>query len=239
MVSWWRDMIGADPPDTVQPGSARAVDTATWDGSPGPGFFANRPGLVTNEQLVQLLSPMAFATVIDLERLYVRYREDVLLFLARRTADPEVALDLWAETFAQALAGRRRYRGTTEEEARGWLYAIARKQLALYYRRGRTEARATARLNLERVVPQPEVLAIIARRAGLGELRAQLSVALEELSPAVRRAVQLRIVDELAYTDVAEHMGISEQAARARVSRGLLSLARLLHEPTIQKAMTT
>ncbi len=45
------------------------------------------------------------------------------MFLARRTADPEVALDLWGETFAQAVAGRRRYRGTTDEEAAGWLYA--------------------------------------------------------------------------------------------------------------------
>jgi RNA polymerase sigma-70 factor (ECF subfamily) len=72
------------------------------------------------------------------------------MFLARRTADPEVALDLWGETFAQAVAGRRRYRGTTDEEAAGWLYAIARKQLAGYYRRGVTEGRAMKRLGLER-----------------------------------------------------------------------------------------
>ena len=78
------------------------------------------------------------ATEIDIEEPY-RHREPLLLFLARRTAYPEVALDLWAETFAQAAAGRRRFRGASEDEAAGWLYAIARRRLARYHRRERSE----------------------------------------------------------------------------------------------------
>ena len=176
---------------------------------------------------------------VDVEALYARHREELLVFLARRTADPEVALDLWGETFAQAIAGRRRHRGTTDEEAVGWLYAIARKQLALYYRRGMAQRRAMERLNLERPAAEPELLAEISRRAGLTELRAELSAALSELSPGVRSAVQLRIVDELSYADLARRLNISEQAARARVSRGLSSMAGLLDAATIQRAMTT
>lgn len=182
---------------------------------------------------------MSRATAIDVEALYARHREELLVFLARRTADPEVALDLWSETFARAVAARRRYRGTTDEAAAGWLYAIARKQIAGYYRRGVTEGRAMKRLGLERPAAPPEALAEIARRAGLDEVRAELSAALAQLSPGVRTAVQLRIVDELPYNDLAGRLGITEQAARARVSRGLSSLAGLLDTPTIQRAMTT
>lgn len=113
---------------------------------------------------------------LEIDALYARHREDLLVFLARRTADPQIALDLWAETFAQALAGGHRYRGSTDDEAAGWLYTIARRQLALYYRRGRTEQRALARLELEREPASPELLAEVAQRAGLGELRAELAV---------------------------------------------------------------
>lgn len=95
------------------------------------------------------------------------------------------------------------------------------------------------RLGLERAAAQPEVLAEIERDAGLGVLRSELSAALAQLSPGVRSAVQLRIVDELPYSDLAGRLGITEQAARARVSRGLSSLADLLDAPTIQRAMTT
>lgn len=174
---------------------------------------------------------------IDIEALYVRHREPLLLFLARRTADPQVALDLWAETFAQAAAGRKRFRGDSDDEAAGWLYAIAQRQLALYYRRGRSDQRTLDRLKLERPPADPSLLAEIERRAGLGALRAELAAALAQLSPAVRDAVQMRVIDELPYPDVARKLAISEQAARTRVSRGLGSLAALLDTPTIKEAV--
>jgi RNA polymerase sigma factor (sigma-70 family) len=176
---------------------------------------------------------------LDIDTLYARHREELLVFLARRTADPQIALDLWAETFAQAVAGGHRFRGESENEAVGWLYGIARRQLALYYRRGRIEQRALARLQLEREPASPELLAEIAERAGLSELRCELAHALAQLTPGMRDAVQLRIVDELPYPDLARNLGITEQAARARVSRGLAKLAELLDAATIQTARTT
>ena len=60
-------------------------------------------------------------TGIDVDALYAARRERVLLFLKRRTGDAEVALDLWAETFARAVERRDTYRGSTPEEAAGWL----------------------------------------------------------------------------------------------------------------------
>jgi RNA polymerase sigma-70 factor (ECF subfamily) len=42
--------------------------------------------------------------------------------------------------------------------------------------------------------------------------------------------VRLRVVDELPYPDVAARLGISEQAARARVSRALRALAGALDD---------
>lgn len=179
------------------------------------------------------------AEPIDIEALYAAHREPLLLFLARRTADPQIALDLWAETFAHAAAGLSRFRGRGDDEAAAWLYAIARRRLALYYRRGSCERRALDRLQLERPPADPGLLAEIERRAGLVALRSELAAALAQLSPGVRDAVRLRVVDELAYTDVAGRLGISEQAARARVSRGLASLAGLLDAKTISEAVAT
>ncbi len=173
----------------------------------------------------------------DIEALYARHREPLLLFLARRTADPQVALDLWAETFAHAAISRRRFRGTSDEESAGWLYAIARRRLALYYRRGHAERRMLDRLKLERTPAGPELLAEVERRAGLAALRVELAAALAELSPAVRGAVQLRVVEELPYAEVARRLNTSEQAARARVSRGLSALAELLDTATIREAV--
>jgi RNA polymerase sigma-70 factor (ECF subfamily) len=165
---------------------------------------------------------------LDIDTLYERHHDELLLYLVRRTADVEVALDLWSETFAQAVAGRHKYRGRTEAEAAAWLYSIAKNQLARYLRRGYAERRAMQKLGLERPPADHELVADIWQRAQLDATRAELTAALATLSEPVREAVKLRVVDERPYAEVARKLKISEQAARARVSRGLSALAEVL-----------
>ena len=169
---------------------------------------------------------------IDVDVLYAAHREGVLLFLARRTGEPDVALDLWAETFARAVQGQHAYRGSTPEEAAGWIYGIARKLLAGYHRRGQAEQRAVQRLRLERPPASPEMLADLERRAELADMRTALAAALAELTPAVREAVEQRVVAERPYVEIAQSLGTTEQAVRARVSRGLSALADALDSTT-------
>jgi RNA polymerase sigma-70 factor (ECF subfamily) len=78
--------------------------------------------------------------------LYERDAEAVLVFLTRRTLDVEVALDLTAETFAQAWRGWAGVRLDSPEEVRGWMFTIARRQLGHYFRRGHAERRALHRM---------------------------------------------------------------------------------------------
>ena len=77
---------------------------------------------------------------------YDAHFEGVLRYLTRRTCDAEAGLDLTAESFAQAFLSRRRFRGTTDAEAAGWLYRIAKRQLAGYFKKGRSGREACERL---------------------------------------------------------------------------------------------
>jgi RNA polymerase sigma-70 factor, ECF subfamily len=60
---------------------------------------------------------------------------------------------------------------------------------------------------------------------GLERLRGRLAAALGALPGDQRRAVELRLVEDRSYGDVARELGLPEQVARARVARGLRSLA--------------
>jgi RNA polymerase sigma-70 factor (ECF subfamily) len=160
--------------------------------------------------------------------LYGREREAVTVFIARRTFDVSVAADLAAETFALALASWSRLRGRSEEEARAWLFTVARRQVSRYFRRSRIELRATRRLGIQVPPIHEDDVAAIEERAGLAGLRSALRAELERLSAEQREALRLRVVEEHSYEEVARALGISEQAARARVSRGLRALAETL-----------
>src|ERR1043165_9376969 len=68
-------------------------------------------------------TPQAFRTLYD------RYAERVVGYHLRRAGDREAALDLAAETFAQAWLSRRRFRDEAGGSAGPWLFAIARAVL--------------------------------------------------------------------------------------------------------------
>ncbi len=74
----------------------------------------------------------------------------ILRFFARETRDPQRAFDLAAETFAKAFEKRHDFRGVSDDQAAAWLWAIARSELALYWRSRTVEFSAIGRLELER-----------------------------------------------------------------------------------------
>ncbi|HZO37407.1 MAG TPA: RNA polymerase sigma factor [Solirubrobacteraceae bacterium] len=161
----------------------------------------------------------------DFEELYRSMAQSTLVFFTRRTADPEIGRDLWAETWARAYESRGRFRGSTRAEREGWVMGIGRKVLASYYKRGAVHRRAMGRLELERPSLGDADLERLERAAGLGELRDELGRALADIPGPQQEALRLRIVDGHSYPEVARRMGVSEEAARARVSRGLRTLA--------------
>jgi len=164
--------------------------------------------------------------------LYRRESELIVLFCTRRVLDAETALDLTAETFAQAYVARRRFRGSTEVEARAWLLTIARRRIARYLERGRLDRRLVQRLGIRTPTLDPGESEEILRRADVDGLRATIAEELDRLTVDQRAALRLRIVEERSYAEVAASLGISEQTARARVSRGLRALAASL-EPRL------
>ncbi len=59
-----------------------------------------------------------------------------------------------------------------------------------------------------------------------------LDEALAELAPELQQAIELRIVDDLPYAEVAAATGTTEGAARVRVHRGLNALRQRLLSTT-------
>jgi RNA polymerase sigma factor (sigma-70 family) len=165
---------------------------------------------------------------MDVGDLYGRHARQLLIFFARRTYDAQLAVDLVAETFARAYEHRERHRGSSDEEALAWLWGIARNVLRESRRRGGAERRALERLGVERELLSDAELARVEEVADLGELRGVVAAALRELSEEQREAVELRVVREWGYPEIARRLGISEPTARARVSRGLRALGDAL-----------
>jgi RNA polymerase sigma-70 factor (ECF subfamily) len=153
------------------------------------------------------------------EQFYLRHAESLLGFFARRTRDPELAADLTAETFAAALADRRRYR-PDKGAAVAWLFGIALHKLTDAQRRGCAEQRARRRLGMERLELHDDDYARIESLAEAAGAQALL----ELLAPDQRDAVRAHVMEGRGYREIAEAERISETVVRKRVSRGLAAV---------------
>ena len=155
-------------------------------------------------------------------RFYERHVLRLRSWLRRETGSTEVANDLTAETFAQALVSLRRFKGRDDDQAVAWLFAIARNLLHQYRRRQRVETSARERLHMP-----------VRDYGGFDEadelvdaerLTPTLHAALAELSEGEREALGLRVVDDLQFDEIAARLELASPAARMRVTRALRAL---------------
>jgi len=147
--------------------------------------------------------------------------DDVHAYLVYLLGDRDLAEELTAATFEQALRRWRRFdprRGTP----RTWLCQLARSVALDHFRaegrRRRREQTYAAAEPLEERPPLVEGLSPTLERA------------LRALSPADREVLALRVVLELDVTVVARMLGISTTACSTRLNRALQRLEERMHD---------
>lgn len=154
-------------------------------------------------------------------RIVERHHRSLYANALRRLGDPVAAEDAVQDAFLRAFRNIERFDGDYHLDA--WLHRIVTNTC---HDIGRRRGRDT-RL-FDRACTEIEVEAAPADEAMDAVPREQITEALDALPESYREVLMLRFVDELPYADVAEKAGISEQNARARVSRGRTMLKRML-----------
>ena len=163
-------------------------------------------------------------------QLYDRYADAIHAFLLRRTSDREAALDLTAETFAQVWTSRHRFVDQKDGSAGPWLFGVARNVLSRSARERRLidEASQALRITHGRSSATPDT-------SWIDGMDADLESALATLPENQRIAVELRVLSDRPYDEVAEALDCTPTAARIRVSRGLARMRTSLQTVSTPK----
>ncbi|GIJ12507.1 RNA polymerase sigma factor [Micromonospora andamanensis] len=156
------------------------------------------------------------------ERLYRACYRDLLGFVLRRVDRPEAAADVVADTF---LVAWRRFHEIRPDQARPWLFGVARNVMANHHRADRRSAGLAERLRQEltRVTPvEPEVPDEIRR-------------AFRSLPEADQELLRLVAWEGLAADELALVLGCTANAARIRLHRARRRFAAALREPSLNR----
>jgi RNA polymerase sigma factor (sigma-70 family) len=143
------------------------------------------------------------------EAVYTAQHGPILGYVLRRTSNPDDAADVIAETFLTAW--RRLEDMPRGQEARLWLYGVARRILANHYRGERRRSALADRLRADLAVAyRPPEYA--------GEL-AQIAAAFHGLPDADRELLALTAWEGLDHGQIAVVLGCSRNAVRIRLHR--------------------
>jgi RNA polymerase sigma factor (sigma-70 family) len=159
---------------------------------------------------------------------YDRYAVWIRSWFIRHTGSEPASLDLTAETFAQAWHASRRFRDMAGGSGAPWLFGIARNLLRQYHKHNRIESAARERMGLPVAFAECEEYEQVDERIEATALAPLLRHAVRALPHEQRRALELRVVHQLPYEEVAGRLGCSQNAARLRVSRALRALTTQL-----------
>ena len=154
--------------------------------------------------------------------LFDRHKTRLFGFLYHLVGDRALAEDLLGETFLRVYQARSRYRPGTGFLP--WLFTIARNLALGELRRRGAQNRACDRLTRQISEAADE------RAPEWDETREQVRAALHTLPEDQRTALVLKEYQELSYREIAQVLGCSEEAARARTYRARVALRTALRE---------
>jgi RNA polymerase sigma-70 factor (ECF subfamily) len=161
------------------------------------------------------------------DALYARHKGTLYRFLLRAARDPQVADELFQETWSRVIAARTRY--TPQAKFTTWLLQIAHNLLIDSHRRKRPLATGEDAEHALEILATPDheqpehVLSEFERRR-------RLQLAIEQLPEEQRTAVLLRLEQDLSVEEIAEVTGVGRETAKSRLRYAMNRLREQLAE---------
>lgn len=173
---------------------------------------------------MELLERFAAGDEEAFESLFRQYQRDVYIWVMRVVRNRAAAEDLTIETFWRAYRAHARF-DAKRGRCAGWLRRIATNAALDYLRSAKRE------LPLEDGVAEAGKSE---RPAELAELQRKIVTAINQLSPKLRVVAILALIEEEPYAEIAEALGISVNAVKVRVFRGVRVLRKELEKAGIR-----
>ena len=176
------------------------------------------------------------------EELLLLHQKKVYNLCLRMSANQDDALDLSQEAFIKAWRSIGQYQ--FEASFSTWLFRLTSNVCIDFLRRKkrRQETSLTesyddsnegAELSLSDSQPLPEQQAIT------NETKRELAQAMAQLAPDHREILQLRVIEDLPYEQIADILGVRVGTVKSRLARARLSLRKILKTGNYSEATSS
>lgn len=159
-------------------------------------------------------------------RIFDIFADRIFRFAYLRIGDRAEAQDVTSEVFLGAFESIQRYKPRANAKFSTWLFSIARRVVANYYRqRGKKQGD----------IPLEEISGVLPDNSPFELHKADMQISYEaalnhisELPPEVRDVLTLKFIEEMDYPEIEQITGKKQNHIRVLVHRGLKQLREKL-----------
>ena len=165
------------------------------------------------------------------EQLLLAHQKKVYNLCLRMAANPDDALDLSQEAFIKAWRSIGQYQ--FEASFSTWLFRLTSNVCIDFLRRKKRRQETSLTENYDdsdegTELSIPDANPLPEQQAIANETKIELARAMEQLAPDHREILQLRVVEDLPYEQIADILGIRVGTVKSRLARARLSLRKIL-----------
>ena len=156
----------------------------------------------------------------EMERLYGQYRDSIYRYLLTRTGRVEVAEDLTSSVFIRFFKYLNRENAPVVRQERGFLYKVAKGELADFYRKeGKMK-----QVDIEEAQEIPDERDTADDQIDITINIDRINGLIAQLPETYQEVVKLRYIEQLEFSEISDAIEKSEGAVRVILHRALRML---------------
>jgi RNA polymerase sigma-70 factor (ECF subfamily) len=160
-----------------------------------------------------------------------RYQKRVYGFIYSKVHDPDLADDIFQDTFIKVVKNLRLGKYNDEGRFLSWVIRIAHNLIMDHYRKIKRLPKHESKIEnfdvLDRLVEQNSSIeeSIIET-----QIHADLSLLIEELPDSQKEVLRMRLFQDMSFKEIGEQTGVSINTALGRMRYAVINLRKMIEE---------
>jgi RNA polymerase sigma-70 factor (ECF subfamily) len=160
-----------------------------------------------------------------------RYQKRVYGFIFSKIQDPDLADDIFQDTFIKVIKNLRLGKYNDEGRFLSWVIRIAHNLIMDHYRKTKRI------LKQESKIDNFDVLHCLVEKSNSVEesliktqIHADLSLLIEELPESQKEVLRMRLFQDMCFKEIGDHTGVSINTALGRMRYAVINLRKMIEE---------
>ena len=160
-----------------------------------------------------------------------RYQKRVYGFIYSKVHDPDLADDIFQDTFIKVVKNLRLGKYNDEGRFLSWVIRIAHNLIMDHYRKIKRLPKHESKIEnfdvLDRLVEQSST---IEESMIETQIHADLSLLIEELPDSQKEVLRMRLFQDMSFKEIGDQTGVSINTALGRMRYAVINLRKMIEE---------